>query len=1183
RNALKGNAGSVIGLDYRGVRVLAAYEPVEWQGERIGIVAKIDLSEIRAPFARAGLLSALCAFFIVGFGAYIFKRLTAPVDSSLGALSIQTTQWSRAEYWLALTCSALAILIFALDVTTPLGVAGGVPYVAPVLISIWSVRRHFTIAMAILGTAFTMAGFFLSPEGAELWVVLTNRFLAIAIIWVAATLALLQKETGYKAIDSARKLEEAQQIAHVGSWVWNVETNDLEWSDEIFRIFGMEPTKLAPTFDVLLDVIHPDDRKAVTDALDDSLNNNAGYDIAHRIVRPDSEVRYVHEYGILHRDNAGRPQRMIGTVHDITERKRTEENLRHKTELIQLLQELAIATNEVSTLDEAMKICLGKVCGHTGWPIGHVYLCDQDRELFSTEIWSLSDRSRFQQFMDVTMDIRSPSGAGLPGRVLRDGKPRWIFDVTTGNECVRADAARDVGIRGAFAFPVLEGKQVVAVLEFFSLEPAEPDPMLTETMTNLGALLGRVTERKKAEERIKASEARFSAIFDQASDAIVLVDPKNGDTIEFNDLAHQRLGYTREEFRKISVRDYEVNESPEEVAKHIEKLVKEGSDTFETKHRTKSGDIRDILVKSRFIDIGVERYILGTYSDITERKQAEEQLKLAALVYENAAEGVMVTDAAGMIQYVNPSFTKITGYNPEEVIGQNPRLLQSDRHPKAFYQEMWKSLTEKDKWQGEIWNRSKNGIPYLVRENITVIRDSNGKVDRYAAVFHDITELNRSEKEIKYQAYHDLLTGLPNRWLFNDRLKQAIGRAARDEKKLALLFVDIDNFKKVNDNFGHHSGDLLIQGVGMRLAACVRDTDTVSRYAGDEFVLVMENVKSEKDVASVAAKIIDTMADPYTHQGKNIHSTVSVGIAMYPADGKTEEDLVRNADLAMYHVKDSTKNNYSFFTSNLDEKAARLYEMEYRMREGLEKNEFMAYYQPKVSLIDGRITGMEALARWNSDENTIVNPEFFISMAEENGLIVQIGERILLSACQQLKSWHEMGWQDLVVSVNISVRQLEKGNFLEVLRSTLEATGLKAEGLCLEVTETSIMKDMTKALTILHEIKKMGINISLDDFGTGYSSLGHVRKFPIEELKIDRFFVMTIPESKEDMAMVSTIVAMAKNLNLRVVAEGVETRAQMEFLRSIGCDEIQGFLFSHPVTPEEMELMLSEGKTLAVG
>ncbi|MDH5509431.1 MAG: EAL domain-containing protein [Nitrospinota bacterium] len=1178
RNALKGESGSIIVLDYRGVRVLAAYEPVEWQGRRVGIVAKMDLSEIRAPFARAGLISALCAFIIVGFGAYVFRWLTAPAVLALG----EGSKLGRAEYWLALTCGVLAILIFLLDITIPLGVAGGVPYVAPVLISLWSARRYFTIAMATVASLLTIAGLFLSPEGGDIWVALINRFLAISIIWVAAFLALLQREARYKALDSARKLEEVQKIAHVGSWAWNVDTNEVEWSDEIFRIFGRKPDELQPTYDAYLEVIHPDDRKAVTSALEDSFNNNADYNIEHRIVMPDNEVRHVHEYGFLYRDKANRPQRMVCAVHDLTERKRTEENLRRKTILFQLLQELAVATNEVSTLDEALKICLEKVCAYTGWPIGHLYLCDQENKLFPTETWSLSDQGRFKQFIDVTMEMNSMSGMELPGRVLRDGKPHWVFDLANEKDCLRSDVAIDVGIKGAFAFPVMEGKQVVAVLEFFSLETSGPDSMLMEIITNLGALLGRVTERKRAEERIKASEARYSAIFDQASDAIVLVDPKDGKTIEFNDLAHQRLGYTREEFAKISVPDYEVNESPEEVAEHIEKLVKEGSDIFETRHRTKSGELRDILVNTRFIDIGPEKYILATYSDITERKEAEEQLMLAALVYENAAEGVMVTDADGIIQHVNPSFTRITGYSSEEVIGKSPSLLKSGRHDETFYGEMWLSLKEKDNWHGDIWNRSKKGVPYLVRENITAIKDSEGKVYRYASVFHDITELNRNEEEIKYQAYHDLLTGLPNRWLFNDRLKQAIGRAARDEKKFALLFVDIDDFKKVNDNYSHHSGDLLIQGVGMRLTACVRDTDTVSRYAGDEFVIIIENVKGEKDVASVAAKIIDSIADPYSYQGKNIHSTVSVGIAMYPADGKTEEELVRNADLAMYHVKDGSKNNYSFFTKTLDEKATRLYELEYRMRAGVERDEFIAYYQPKVSLVDGSITGLEALARWNSDGNLVVNPDFFIPLAEDNGLIVQIGERILFSACEQLKTWQEMGWPDLVVSVNISVRQLERGSFPEVLRATLASTGLRAESLCLEVTETTIMKDMTKALATLHEIKKMGINISLDDFGTGYSSLSHVRKFPIDELKIDRFFVMTIPESQEDMAMVSTIVAMARNLNLRVVAEGVETRAQMEFLRSIGCDEIQGYLFGPPVAAKDMETALSEGRKLVI-
>jgi diguanylate cyclase (GGDEF)-like protein len=488
-------------------------------------------------------------------------------------------------------------------------------------------------------------------------------------------------------------------------------------------------------------------------------------------------------------------------------------------------------------------------------------------------------------------------------------------------------------------------------------------------------------------------------------------------------------------------------------------------------------------------------------------------------------------------------------------------------------------LNEKGRWQGEVWNRHKDGAPYLVMQNISAIKDSYGEIVQFAAVFHDITEAKRDEEEIKYQAYHDLLTGLANRALFNDRLKQAIGRANRDKKKVALLFIDVDDFKNINDNFGHHAGDLLLQGIGIRLTACVRETDTVSRYAGDEFVVIMENTKDGKSVASVAEKILRSLSEPYTYQGKKIVSTVSIGISIYPTDGESVEAMVTNADLAMYHVKDKNKNNFSFFTKSLNEQATRRHELEYKMREALERIEFTVYYQPKVSISSGKITSMEALVRWKSG-NEIIPPSAFIPLAEDTGLIMPIGEFVLFSACEQLKAWQDMGYKDLTVSVNISARQIDNQNLLEVVRFALAETGLDANSLCLEFTETSIMEDMDAAITTLKGIKDLGVHISLDDFGTGYSSLSHLRTFPIDELKIDRFFIISVPDNREDSAIATTVISMAQNLNLRVVAEGVETKEQLDFLRSAGCDEIQGYLFSRPVPAKEMEKLLKDGKTL---
>lgn len=562
------------------------------------------------------------------------------------------------------------------------------------------------------------------------------------------------------------------------------------------------------------------------------------------------------------------------------------------------------------------------------------------------------------------------------------------------------------------------------------------------------------------------------------------------------------------------------------------------------------------------------------------RKESEAKLKLSAMVFENAMEGVIVTDSAGVIQFVNQAFAEITGFGEKEAIGQTPRLVKSNRQDKKFYEKMWGDLLKTGRWQGEVWNRRKNSELFIVQQSINAIKDSDGKTTEYVSVFHDITEAKQDEEEIKYQAYHDLLTGLPNRSLFNDRLKQTIGRAEREKQKVALLFIDVDDFKNINDNFGHLVGDLLLQGIAMRLTTCVRETDTVARYSGDEFVVIMDNIKEAQAVASVAENILESLSEPYMHHGKNIISTVSIGIAMYPTDGESGEALLKNADLAMYHIKDNRKNSFSFFTESLNEQATRRYELEVRLREAIERDEFTVYYQPKISLSSGKINSMEALVRWKTDGNLIL-PSEFIPLAEDTGLIFPIGEFVLVSACEQLKIWHDMGYKYLSVSVNISTRQFDKGDLLDVVKSAITSTGLNAASLRLEITETAIMKELESALLTLDQIKKMGVNISLDDFGTGYSSLSHLRVLPIDELKIDRIFIMNIPDNLDDSAIVATIISMAQSLKLSVVAEGVETRDQLDFLREAGCDEMQGYLFSRPVPAGEMEKLLKDGKTLS--
>lgn len=565
--------------------------------------------------------------------------------------------------------------------------------------------------------------------------------------------------------------------------------------------------------------------------------------------------------------------------------------------------------------------------------------------------------------------------------------------------------------------------------------------------------------------------------------------------------------------------------------------------------------------------------LMGIIQDITEAKHATQQLVLSDNVFENSIEGIVITDAQGVIQRINQAFSDITGYGEEEVLGQNPRILKSDRHGREFFAEMWQALVDKGQWQGEIWNRRKDGEIYPEWLTITSIRDAQGNSVNYVGVFHDMTEIKLHEEQLRYQAHHDALTGLPNRVLFHDRLGVAMAHARRNENKVAVLFLDLDNFKRINDSLGHTIGDLLLKEVAFRLGRCLREIDSVARYGGDEFIVLFEGVEQEEDVLLAAQRIIEGLAPVVNIQGQDFYLTVSLGIAFYPEDGQDQDTLIKNADTAMYRAKESGKNTYRVFTPAMNKRVTEWLAVENSLRKALDRQEFFLHYQPKVDLDTGRIAGAEALVRWRRGDGEIINPADFIPMAEDTGLIVEIGDWVLAQACADLGEILGQGY-GLKMAVNLSPRQFRQEDLLGKIRATLTASGIGPEGLIFEITEGSVMENEQKAIVLLGALREMGAGISIDDFGTGYSSLYYLKQLPIGELKIDRRFVKDIAGHGDNVAIVAAIIAMAKSLNMRVVAEGVETGEQVRFLRRHGCDQMQGFLFSKPVAKEALLEML---------
>ncbi|VAX09800.1 diguanylate cyclase/phosphodiesterase (GGDEF & EAL domains) with PAS/PAC sensor(s) [hydrothermal vent metagenome] len=544
-------------------------------------------------------------------------------------------------------------------------------------------------------------------------------------------------------------------------------------------------------------------------------------------------------------------------------------------------------------------------------------------------------------------------------------------------------------------------------------------------------------------------------------------------------------------------------------------------------------------------------------------------------VFNSTTEGVMITDNEGVIQVVNPAFTTITGYSQADVVGHSPQLLRSDKEQPERYQEIWHSLTTRGQWHGELWNQRKNGEDYPQWMTISALPDDESGKNQYVALFIDITEQKEREACIEYQAYHDALTGLPNRRLFHDRLEQAQSHAKRNNQMLAVLFIDLDRFKTINDSLGHDIGDLLLQAAAQRLSDIVRKDDTVARFGGDEFTVLLSQVAQRQDVEKVVQKLIATFNQPFNINQHRLHVTFSVGAAIYPGDGESPEQLIKNADTAMYRTKDAGRNGYHFYSQSMNAGAERHLMLENDLHNALANNELIPYYQVQQDLQRGRINGMEALLRWHHPQHGFVMPGEFITLAEENGLIIPIGSWVLEQACLQAKTWLDAGLSDITMAVNLSARQLQQPNLLELVQQVLARTGLPARHLELEITENLLLNDTERNIALLHQLHDLGIQLALDDFGTGYSSLSYLKKFPFDLLKIDQSFVRGLPDNQEDAALVDIIISMGHKLGMKVIAEGVETQEQLTCLQQLGCDLAQGYLISKPIPAAQAEKLLN--------
>jgi diguanylate cyclase (GGDEF)-like protein/PAS domain S-box-containing protein len=761
------------------------------------------------------------------------------------------------------------------------------------------------------------------------------------------------------------------------------------------------------------------------------------------------------------------------------------------------------------------------------------------------------------------------------------GKPR---EAVIGHDCMSIfppdQARRVMGLDAQ----IVESGETITIEELITVGGVPhtflttKGPMRDENGSVIGTfgIARDITARKRDQRMLEMM--KFS--MDHMADKVTWVT-SDAKVVYANLAACSSLGYTMEEMLNLSVPDFDPDYSAEIWPTHWEELKKYGSFTFESRHCTKSGEIYPVEVSINYMRFGDEEYNCGFARDISKRKKIEEELQLSSMVLQTSSEGMLVTDENNQIISINPAFSNITGYSFEEVKGKNPKMFKSDRHAPAFYQAMWQEITTTGKWQGEIWDKNKYGEIQAKWLTINTIRNKDGSIHRYVALFSDITEKKKSEELIWRQANFDTLTGLPNRDMFRDRLGQEVKKSIRAELPLALLLIDLDQFKEVNDTLGHAVGDMLLKDAARRIRACVRESDTVARLGGDEFTVVLSEISDTSHADDVAQKIISRLAEPFHLGHEVVYISASIGITLYPNDSIDIDALMKNADQAMYVAKNKGRNRFSYFTASLQDSAQNRLRLTNDLRGAMEAGKFSIHFQPIVALSTGRIHKAEAVIRWHHPERGTVSPAEFIPLAEETGLIHEIGDWVFKESARWAKHWRNQFTPDFQVSVNKSPVQFRTENYHNASRWSeyLQELGLPGESIVIEITEGLLLNAEANVTDELLRLGDAGIQVAIDDFGTGYSSLSYLKKFDIDYLKIDRSFVSNLETDENDMALSEAIIVMAHKLGLKVIAEGVETEGQRSFLTAAGCDYAQGYLFSKPVPPAEFEkLLIAQGR-----
>lgn len=931
-------------------------------------------------------------------------------------------------------------------------------------------------------------------------------------------------------------LHDSQITAKIGSYIIHFSSEVWECTDTTDRIFGI--TKDYPhTFFGWLDLIHPDFKQQMSDYLQAAIRDKVNIDVQYKIIRPcDGEQRWIHSIGQIVLGRDGKAINVTGTSQDITQQKEVELRVQASEERFHALIKQSpspMAANDSAGKNVLLNDAFTRVFGYTlndlptlndWWEKAYP---DLKYRQWAMEIWA----SSFEQ-------------------AARSGMP--MIPIEADIHC------RDGSIRTCLVSGVAISQKGGG--EFL-------------------AVLNDITEVKLAEKEILKSAQNYR---DLADNGQVLIWTAGTDKLcnYFNKIWLEFTGRTIEQEMGNG---WAEGVHPDDFQRCL--------DTYNTAFDRRESFCMDYRLRHhtgkyhwiedrgtpRFDDQGDFIGYIGHCLDVEDRYKADETFRKLSKAVEQSPSTVVITDLDGNIEYVNKAFELETGYSASEVIGENPRILKSGKTPQSVYEDLWHHLKSGDNWVGELTNKRKDGSEFIESVVISPIQDAEGNSINFLAVKTDITEKKIAEERIDRLAHFDSLTGLPNRNLLLDRFNYAATLAHRSKEKMAVMFLDIDHFKNINDTLGHSVGDQLLQELAKRMKDSLRDGDTISRTGGDEFILVLPNTDSH-GAALVAAHLIDVVAHVFKIGSHELIVTPSIGITLYPDDGLDFETLSKNADTAMYRVKKSGRNGYHFYTPELQERTLRTLQLSTSLRSALSNDELHLLYQPQLSIEDGHVIGAEALLRWNHPELGMISPVEFIPLAEESGQIIPIGEWVIRTAAQQMKDWLDAGFAPMIMAVNISSVQFRQSDISKKVTHILDDVGLPHELFEMELTEAVAMDDPEGAIAIMDALYDCNIQMSVDDFGTGYSSLSYLKKFKVYKLKIDQSFVRDVTHNSEDKAIVTAIINMASGLGIKTIAEGVETAAQLSFLRMQGCDEVQGYYFSKPVTPDEFAAFVKKDK-----